>query len=115
MRKRSPFPDFIQTLRTTLAPFPDKRRGKNTPYPLVDAGLGAFAVFFTQSPSFLAYQRDMQARKGQSNAHTLFGLRQIPSDNQIRALRDPVSLPHLVPLFQHGLATLEETPQLAIR
>jgi hypothetical protein len=81
-------------------------------YALVDAALGAFAVFFTQSPSFLAYQRDMTARKGQSNAHTLFGLAEIPSDNQIRALLDPVSPELMVPLFHHGLATLEQTQQL---
>jgi hypothetical protein len=78
MSKPSPFNHFIQALRTASATFPDKRKGKNKHYALVDAALGAFAVFFTQSPSFLAYQRDMAARKGQSNAHTLFGLHAIP-------------------------------------
>jgi hypothetical protein len=113
MSKPSPFKQFIQAFRTVIATFPDKRKGKNTHYTLVDAALGAFAVFFTQSPSFLAYQRDMQARKGQNNAHTLFGLQAIPTDNQIRALLDPVS-PHLMaPLFHHGLSTLEQTQQLA--
>jgi hypothetical protein len=113
MSKPSPFTQFIHAFRTTIATFPDKRKGKNKHYALVDAALGAFAVFFTQSPSFLAYQRDMAARKGQSNAHTLFGLHEIPSDNQIRALLDPVSPELMVPLFHHGLATLEQTRQLA--
>jgi hypothetical protein len=105
MSTPSAFTQFIQAFRATITTFPDKRKGKNKHYALVDAALGAFAVFFTQSPSFLAYQRDMTARKGQSNAHTLFGLAEIPSDNQIRALLDPVSPELLVPLFQHGLAT----------
>jgi hypothetical protein len=113
MSKPSPFKKFIQAFRTTIATFPDTRKGKNKHYALVDAALGAFAVFFTQSPSFLAYQRDMTARKGQSNAHTLFGLHEIPRDNQIRALLDPVSPALMVPLFHHGLATLEQTQQLA--
>jgi hypothetical protein len=113
MNKPPPFNQFIQAFRTTIATFPDKRKGKNKHYALVDAALGAFAVFFTQSPSFLAYQRDMTARKGQSNAHTLFGLHDIPSDNQIRALLDPVSPELMVPLFHRGLATLEQTQQLA--
>ena len=73
MKQSSPFKPFLQRLRATAATFPDNRKGKNTRYTLVDAALGAFAVFFTQSPSFLAHQRAMQARKGQSNAHTLFG------------------------------------------
>ncbi|MGH8524325.1 MAG: ISNCY family transposase [Gammaproteobacteria bacterium] len=70
-------------------------------------------MFFTQSPSFLAYQRDMAAHKGQSNAHTLFGLSQIPSDNQIRTLLDPVPPELLGPVFDHGLSTLAQTHQLS--
>jgi len=64
-----------------------------------DAALGAFAVFFTQSPSFLAYQRTMQQAKGRSNAATLFGLEHIPCDNQLRTLLDPVDPAQLFPLF----------------
>jgi hypothetical protein len=112
MSQPSTFSQFIRVFRTAIATVPDKRKGKNKHYALVDAALGAFAVFFTQSPSFLAYQRDMAARKGQSNAHTLFGLAEIPSDNQIRALLDPVSPELVVPVFHHGLATLEHTQQL---
>lgn len=113
MNKPAVFEQFIQAFRATVATFPDARKGKNKHYSLVDAALGAFAVFFTQSPSFLAYQRDMQARKGQNNAHTLFDLQAIPTDNQIRALLDPVSPALLVPLFHHGLATLAQAQQLA--
>jgi hypothetical protein len=103
MKQSSPFKPLIQRLRATAATFPDKRKGKNTRYTLVDAALGAFAVFFIQSPSFLAHQRALQARTGQNNAHTLFGLRGIPCDNQMRTLRDPVRPEHLVPLFHQGV------------
>jgi hypothetical protein len=113
MNKPTVFDQFVQAFRITVATFPDKRTGKNTHYSLVDAALGAFAVFFTQSPSFLAYQRDMHARKGQSNAHTLFGLQEIPTDNQIRTLLDPVSPERLVPLFHWGLTLVEQTQRLA--
>jgi hypothetical protein len=113
MSKASPFTDFLYALRTATAAFPDTRKGKNKHYTVRDAALGAFAVFFTQSPSFLAYQRDMTARKGQSNAHTLFGLTQIPSDNQIRALLDPVPPELLGAVFDHGFSTLVQTQQLA--
>ena len=113
MSKPSTFTQFIRAFRATIATFPDQRKGKNKHYALVDAALGAFAVFFTQRPSFLAYQRDMATRKGQSNAHTLFGLAEIPSDTQIRALLDPVNPELVVPVFHHGLATLKQTHQLA--
>jgi hypothetical protein len=113
MSKASPFTDFLYALRTATAAFPDTRKGKNKHYTVRAAALGAFAVFFTQSPSFLAYQRDMTARKGQSNAHTLFGLTQIPSDNQLRALLDPGPPELLGAVFDHGFSTLVQTQQLA--
>jgi len=113
MRKVSPFKDFLRVLRAAIATFPDPRQGKNKHYTMQDAALGAFAVFFTQSPSFLAYQRDMAKRQGQSNAHTLFGLTEIPCDNQIRTLLDSVSPALLEPVFAHGLTTLVETQQLS--
>jgi hypothetical protein len=47
----------------------------------------------------LEYQRRLQHSKGHNNAQTLFGVVQIPCDNQIRALLDPVSPPHFNPLF----------------
>src|SRR5512139_690632 len=70
---------------------PDYRTGLHWVYDIADAALGAFAVFFTQSPSFLAYQRDMQRRKGRNNAQSLFGIDQVPTDPQIRNLLDPIS------------------------
>lgn len=71
---------------------PDYRKpNNNTKYEVADAGLPAYSVFFMQSASFLAHQRDMNQRKGQDNAGTLFGVSKIPSDNQIRNLLDPVT------------------------
>jgi len=61
MSKASPFTDFLRALRSAISTFPDPRTGKNKHYTVRDAALGAFAVFFTQSPPFLAYQRDMGA------------------------------------------------------
>lgn len=113
MSKASPFTDFLHALRAATATFPDIRKGTNKHYTVRDAALGAFAVFFTQSPSFLAYQRAMTKRKGQRNAHTLFGLTEIPCDNQMRTLLDPVPPALLDPVFDHGFTALGETQHLA--
>lgn len=94
------FDDLVQALHQQLAALPDYRTGKNTQYTIKDAALGAFAVFFTQSPSFLAYQRTMQQAKGRSNADSLFGMEAIPCDNQIRTLLDPVAPAQLFPVFE---------------
>lgn len=77
-----------------------------------DAALSAFSVFFIQTPSFLAYQRMMEGSKGKSNAQNLFGVHQIPSDNQIRDLLDSVAPEHVFPVFEEILQGLEQQGQL---
>jgi hypothetical protein len=72
-----------------------------------DAALSAFSVFFTQTPSFLAYQRMMEGSKGKSNAQSLFGVHQIPSDNHIRDLLDPVKPEQVFAVFEEILQVLE--------
>lgn len=91
--------DITKQIRRTFEQFTDPRRGKNTRYTLVDAGLSAFSVFFMQSPSFLEYQRSLDQRLGKNNAQTLFGVHQIPSDNQIRHWLDATEPGQVKPLF----------------
>ena len=98
---------LVTRLHQQLAALPDDRKGKNTQYAIKDAALGAFAVFFTQSPSVLAYQRTMQQAKGRSNAESLFGMAAMPCDIQIRRLLDPVAPAQLFPVFEEVYAALE--------
>lgn len=100
------------SFRQALSSLPDKRQGKNTRYGMEDAALSAFSVFFTQTPSFLAYQRQMEGTKGKSNAQSLFGVHQIPSDNQIRKLLDPSEPEQVFPIFDEILQVLEQQGQL---
>ncbi len=103
---------MIKSLEQVFEQFPEHRTGQNMQYELADAGMGAFSVFFTQSPSFLAHQRDLKSRKGRSNAENLFELRNIPSDNQIRNLLDPISPTYLERSYRHTFQALERTQVL---
>ena len=107
------FDHLVKRLHRQLAALPDYRTGKNTQYTIKDAALGAFAVFFTQSPSFLAYQRMMQQAKGRSNAESLFGMGAIPCDNQIRTLLDPVAPAELFPVFAGVYDALDDAGQVS--
>ena len=93
------FDQLVAALRATLAGLPDKRTGTNTRYRMETIGLSAFSVFFTQCPSFLAFQKSMQQNRGQSNAQTLFGIDEIPTDNHIRDLLDPVAPQEIFPVY----------------
>ena len=95
MSKRLSLSKIITYCRESWKALPDFRKPNNhTKYDIVDAALAAFSVFFMQSPSFLAHQRDMQQRKRRSNAKTLFAIEKIPSDNQLRSLLDPIMPNH---------------------
>jgi hypothetical protein len=102
------FKSLIGSLREAIHSFPDKRRGKNLVYTIEDAGLGAFSVFFTQCPSFLAHQRAMEDSTGSSNAQTLFDVEKIPTDNHIRDLLDPVSPEAVFPVFDDAFQMLDK-------
>lgn len=91
---------LMKELKQIFDEFPDLRNGKNSQYEMADAGMGAFSVFFTQCASFLAHQAEMKRNKGRSNAESLFEMVNIPSDNQIRGLLDPVLPKALEPMYR---------------
>lgn len=106
------FDAMIASLQQAMEKFPDKRTGKNTQYEMLDAAAGAFSVFFTQCPSFLAHQKLLEQKHGLSNAKTLFGMRSVPSDNQIRNLLDDVDPALLSPVFADCLNALQASGDL---
>ena len=100
--------DITKQIRSTFAQFTDPRQGKNTSYTMVDAGLSAFAVFFMQSPSFLEYQRSLEQAQGKNNAQPLFGVHDIPSDNQLRHRLDSTEPGQVKPLFAYLFNALDQ-------
>jgi len=103
---------MLDSVIGSLKGIPEHRSGGNIQYEIADAGLGAFGVFFTQSPSFLAYQRHMEQSQGRNNARSLFGVEKIPSDPQIRNLLDPVDPSHLQAPFWEIYEQLEADKHL---
>ena len=93
------FDHVIGRFRALAAKLPDRRTGDNAFYPMEDVALSAFAVFFTQCPSFLGFQRAMSQARGSDNAQSLFKVPRVPSDSHIRQLLDPVAPALLFSLF----------------
>ena len=94
-------------IRQIFKGLPDNRKGGGDPtYTMEDAALGAFSIFFMQSPSFLEFQRTMKLQNGRSNANTLFRMSNIPSDGQIRNLMDGVLPSCLFPIYEYIINTL---------
>lgn len=108
----STFSSLVEHFRSICDRVPDIRTGENTQYSMADAAIGAFSVFFTQSPSFLDAQRTLQLAKGCNNAQTLFGMGQIPSNNHIRNLLDEVPPSEFLALFSSIVTELQASRHL---
>ena len=102
------FAKLLGYLESAIKRFPDRRTGKNCTFTIRDAALSAFSVFHIQCPSFLSHQQMMQESKGKNNARTLFGVHEIPTDNRIRDLLDPVAPQCCFPVYRDVHAMLEE-------
>ena len=88
---------------------PDTRQQKlNLRYPVVYFMNCAFAVFFFHHQPLLDFQRHMKERLGRNNLETVFGVREIPTDTQIRTILDQTEPEHLSPLFNATLKTTDE-------
>jgi hypothetical protein len=103
-------PSLLAGLRAVCATFPDPRKGRRGNIAMADFGLSAFALFFMQSASFLAFQRALEKGHGRSNCQTLFGIEKIPSDNYIRDMLDAADPALLRPCFERMEQLLAAPP-----
>lgn len=103
-------PSLVAGLRAVCATFPDSRKGRRGNIAMADFGLSAFALFFMQSASFLAFQRSLEKGHGRSNCQTLFGIEKIPSDNYIRDMLDAANPALLQPCFERMEQLLATAP-----
>lgn len=96
--------ELIHRIRLAALSFLDNRTGENTRYAIEDIALSAFSVFFTQSTSFLSFQRAMQQQTSRNNLGSLFTVSVIPTDTQIRRVFDGVPPECLFPVFAYWFA-----------
>ena len=99
---------LLASFRQAASALPDARRGRNKQFSVADAAACAFASFFVQDPSFLAFQRRMQDEEARSNCQSLFDIERIPTDNTIRYLLDGCPSEAFDALFPHCLDTLAQ-------
>ena len=99
---------IIKQFKEYWSKLSDKRKASNrTNYTMTDAALSAFAVFFMQCPSFLAFQRDMKKKKKRSNAEMLFAIENVPCDQQVKNILDPLEASEIDSAYKWVLSELE--------
>lgn len=111
--KELTFDTFVAEIHNVCDELPDYRKpSPNLKYSIKDSVLGAFSMFFNQSPSFLSHQRAMQQAKGCNNAQSLFGITRIMSDNQTRNHVDTIDHKYFYPVFSNIYDRLSDSGYL---
>jgi hypothetical protein len=98
----------IKIIREEFKKLPDKRAKEGRIYSIEDIALSAFSLFYFQSGTWLNFQRNMARKTGKSNAKSLFGIENIPTDNHIRNILDGIGVDKLEPIFDKLHTILEE-------
>jgi hypothetical protein len=81
-----------------------EHRPMNVDIPLADALMSGFAMFSLKDSSLLAFDK---RRAKPENLRRLFGIRNIPSDTQMRTILDEVSPDNIRPLFKKVFQQLQ--------
>jgi hypothetical protein len=87
---------LFRLVRSRFDRMGDRRSGE-IDIPLGDALMSAFAMFSLKDPSLLAF--DERRRDLSDNFRTIYGIKCVPSDTQMRVILDPVDPDDLRPLF----------------
>jgi len=93
-RRHLHFDALIQRVRRRFEILPEQRRCPS--FPLADALMAGLALFSLKDPSLLAFC----SRALDHNLRSIFGLKAIPSDTQMREILDEVAPNQLRPVFK---------------
>lgn len=98
VRKHLSADALVALLRARFTKIKDSRTG-NTTIALTDALMSAYAMFALKDPSLLAFD-ERRRNDTDGNLRSLFKIRHVPCDTQMRVILDPVSPDELRPAFQ---------------
>jgi hypothetical protein len=99
-KKHLDFSALKNALATHFNAIADPRQRGKCSYSYHDVLMSAFACMYFQDPSLVQFQKRMEEQQGRSNLHTLFGVKQVPGDTQLRDILDTVPGERLTPVFK---------------
>ena len=100
IKKHLSFSSLRSTLSEKFRSIADERQPGKVSISLHDALMSGLACMHFQDPSLLQFQIRMQEEQHQNNLRTLFDVRQIPKETQMREIIDSVDSEHFRPIFK---------------
>jgi hypothetical protein len=78
----------------------EQRRAGKIEHSIHDVSMSGFAMMFFQDPSILQFQKNLEDAVHNNNLKTLFQVRSIPKDSQMKDVIDTVDSSEIEPLFE---------------
>lgn len=112
IKKHLSFSSLRSSMSEIFLSIPDWRQSGKVSISLHDALMSGFACMHFQDPSLLQFQQRMQEDQHQNNLRTLFDVKHIPKETQMREIIDGVDSEHLRPIFKELYSRLQRGKQL---
>ena len=111
-KKHLGFDSLREQLSTRLLEIQDHREEGKVDYSIHDCFMSGFAMMYFQDPSLLAFQRRMQDEFQKNNLQTIFAVKDIPQDTQLRDVLDEVGSEKLEEVFRDYFIRLQRGKHL---
>lgn len=112
IKKHLNFTSLRHELSRTFERISDTRQQKKVSISIHDAMMSGFACMHFQDNSILQFQQRMQDEQHKNNLETLFGVKNIPKDTQMREIIDEISSEYLRPIFKDFYLRLQRGKHL---
>lgn len=112
-KKHLGFNSLLYGLTQGFEKIKDHRRLNSVAYSLADTLLGGFAMMYFQEPSLLQFQERQKEEVGICNLETIFGLKEIPKESQMRDIIDNVERENFRSIFKDFFERLQRGKHLS--
>lgn len=112
IKKHLSFSSLRKLLSECFNRIPEFRQNSKISYSLHDALMSGFACMYFQDPSLLQFQERIQETQHRNNLETLFGVKNIPKENQLRNIVDETASSGFRYFFEEYLRNLQRSKQL---
>ena len=112
IKKHLSFSSLRKMISTRLQSLSEKRQTERIRHSIHDVFMSGFAMMFFQDPSILQFQKNLEDAVHNNNLKTLFQVRSIPKDSQMKAVIDTVDSSELEPLFEDFFRAIQRGKHL---
>ena len=112
IKKHLGFSSLRGLLSDCFNKIPEFRQNTKISYSIHDAMMSGFACMYFQDPSLLQFQERMQITQHRNNLATVFGVKDIPKDGQLRNIVDNVEPSRFEYFFKEYAKKLQRSKQL---